>query len=98
MSMRARRMRTLVITLTAVGALSGCGSDAGITNPPPPPPTAVRLKDIEIPNLPSPYYHFDYDGQGRVSSVSFASGFTTYDVSYVGGRIGELKNNTIANH
>ena len=34
------------------------------TPPPPPPPDQVRkvlLKDITIPNLPSPYYHFEYN-------------------------------------
>lgn len=95
-SMRFALSRNLVITLIAVVGLSACGSDAGITNPPP--PASVLLKDIVIPHLPSPYYHFEYDGQGIVSSVSFASGLTTYDVTYAAGRIGEMKNNTIANH
>ena len=36
---------------------------------------AVLLKDIEIPNLLSPYYHFEYDTAGGVVFVSFASGF-----------------------
>jgi hypothetical protein len=95
-STRIARARNLVIAMTAVAGLSACGSDAGITNPPP--PASVLLKDIVIDRLPSPYYHFEYDGQGEVSSVSFASGLTTYAVSYAGGRIGEMKNNTIANH
>jgi hypothetical protein len=95
-SMRAIRVRNLVIAMTAVAGLFGCGSDAGITAPPP--PESVHLKDIVIPNLPSPYYHFEYDGQGKVSSVSFASGLTTYDVTYDGGRVGEMRNNTAGNH
>jgi hypothetical protein len=33
-----------------------------------------------------------------VRSVSFASGFTTYDVTYDGGRISEMKNNIVVNH
>jgi len=94
--MRATRVRNLVITMAAVAGLSACGSDSGITNPPP--PVSLLLKDIVIPHLPSPYYHFEYDGQGAVSSVSFASGLTTYDVTYDAGRISETRNNTIANH
>jgi hypothetical protein len=95
-SMRVTRVRNLVITMIAVAGLSACGSDAGITNPPP--PANGLLKDIVIPNLPSPYYHFEYDGQGSVSSVSFASGLTTYDLTYAAGRISEMKNNTLVNH
>jgi hypothetical protein len=82
--------------MIAVAGLSACGSDAGITNPPP--PTGVLLKDIVISRLPSPYYHFDYDGQGNVSSVSFASGLTKYDVAYASGRISQMQNNTTVNH
>jgi len=97
-SMRVSRARNLVITVIAVAGLSSCSGDTKVTAPPPPPPASVLLKDIVIPSLPSPYYHFEYDGQGKVSSVSFASGLTTYDVSYADGRVGEMRNNTIANH
>ena len=94
--MRVMQVRNLAITLTAVAGLSSCGGDAGITAPPP--PESVLLKDIVIPNLPSPYYHFEYDADGKVSLVSFASGLTSYDVIYASGRISALRNNTIANH
>ena len=94
--MRARRIRDLLITMIAVAGLSSCGGEEKMTAPPPP-PTSVLLKDIVIPNLPSPYYHFDYDAQGIVRSVSFASGLTTYNVTYAAGRISEIRNNTIAN-
>ena len=61
------------------------------------PPPAVLLKDIVIPNLPSPYYHFEYDATGRISAVSFASGFTMYQVTYQGDRITKLQNNSLGN-
>ncbi|MFL5603874.1 MAG: hypothetical protein ACJ77R_10805 [Gemmatimonadaceae bacterium] len=95
-SMRATRVRNLLIMSIAVAVLFSCGGDMRISAPPP--PEAILLKDVVVPNLPSPYYHFEYDVEGKVSSVSFASGLTTYDVSYAAGRISELKNNTIANH
>jgi hypothetical protein len=95
-SMRITRVRILAITMVAAAGLSSCSGDLKVTAPPPP-PTSVLLKDIVIPRLPSPYYHFEYDGQGRVSSVSFASGLTTYNVTYAAGRISEIRNNAIAN-
>jgi hypothetical protein len=61
------------------------------------PPRAVLLRDVVIPNLPSPYYHFEYDSTGRVTTASFASGFTMYQVIYQGDRITELRNNTLGN-
>jgi hypothetical protein len=64
---------------------------------PPPAIPAVLLKDIVIPNLPSPYYHFEYDMTGKVSFVSFASDFTRYNVVYDGERISEMKNNILVN-
>ncbi len=97
-SMQVTRVRNLVITMIAVAGLSSCSGDLNVTAPPPPPPASALLKDIVIPNLPSPYYHFEYDGQGIVSSVSFASGLTTYDVTYAAGRINEMRNSTVANH
>lgn len=93
--MRVTRVRKLVITMIAVAGLSSCSGDVKLTAPPP--PAKVLLKDVVIPRLPSPYYHFEYDGQGIVNSVSFASGLTTYDVIYAAGRISEMRNTTIAN-
>jgi hypothetical protein len=97
--MPATRFLNLVVMMLAIAGLSSCSDDTTLTAPPPPPPAvAVLLKDIVIPNLPSPYYHFDYDASGKVGSVSFASGLTTYDVIYDGNRISETRDNTIANH
>jgi hypothetical protein len=88
-----RYRHVLPLLLAAVGA---CGGDAGTTAPPPPVPT-VLLKDIAIPNLPSPFYHFEYDAAGRIRGASFASGFTIYAVTYERGRIQEMRNTTLGN-
>jgi hypothetical protein len=79
--------------------LLGCGenSTAPGTGGGQGPPPDVRLRDIVIPSLPSPYYHFDYDPTGRVTAVSFASGFTMYEVVYQGSRVTRLQNNTLGN-
>lgn len=81
----------------AVAALA-CASDPGPTGPgsspppppPPPPPADVRLKAIEIPNLPSPYYSFEYDAAGKLTNASFASDLRTYEIQYEGGRISAM--------
>lgn len=72
----------------------------GPINPPPPPPppaTTIFLKDLVLSNLPSPYYHFEYDDQGRVNFVSFASNFNMYNVTYNGSKIAQMQNNIIVN-
>jgi hypothetical protein len=77
--------------------VAACSDGSQTTTAPPPPAPTVFLKDIVIPNLPSPYYHFEYDATGRVSSASFASSLTMYGVTYDGGRISQMKNNTLGN-
>jgi hypothetical protein len=85
-----------------LAAAIACGGSDAPTEPGPPDPApvpAVRLKDIVIPRLPSPYYHFTYDPAGRIDSVSFASELTRYQVAYgADGRIKEMRNNIIVNH
>ena len=98
-------MRYLHSALLALAAatLVACGGDGGEhattapPPPPPPPPPTVLLKDMVVSRLPAPYYHFEYDDAGRVKLASFASGFTRYDVTYVDGRIAEMRNNTLGN-
>jgi hypothetical protein len=58
----------------------------------------VLLKDIVMPHLPSPYYHFEYNPDSLVTKVDFASGYTIYDVLYSGERVSEMRNNIIINH
>jgi hypothetical protein len=91
--MRPSYSKLLLLTV----AVLACSDEPGTTAPPlppppPPPPASPLLKDIAIPNLPSPYYHFEYDTTGRVRVASFASGLLTYDVQYVNDRITEMRN------
>ena len=73
-----------------------------MTDPPivPPNPSAkhILLKDITAPQLPSPYYHFEYNADSLPSKVDFASGFSMYDIVYSGDKIAEMRNNIIVNH
>lgn len=87
------RLSTTVFALIA--ALAGCGGDSRITAPPP--PSTVLLKEINIPLLPSPFYRFEYDANGRITTASFASGFRVYTAVYDGGRLAELRNDAVGN-
>jgi hypothetical protein len=86
------------VACAGVLALSACHADR--INEPTVIPMfpGVSLKDIVIPGLPEPYYHFAYDSLGRVSSVSFASQLTNYNVTYSGGRLDQLQNNVFGNN
>ena len=98
-------MRSKFLTLFLVASvLLSCKKEKGTTipvttppivappaNPPAAPP--VMLKEIVVPNLPSPYYHFEYDLSGTVKLASFASDFKRYDINYENGKIGSLVNN-----
>jgi hypothetical protein len=69
--------------------------------PPTPQPNSqkkILLKDITIPHLPSPYYHFEYGPDSSVVKVSFDSGLANYDVIHGNGRISEMRDNIIVNH
>jgi hypothetical protein len=69
-----------------------------VVNKPDVPVKHILLKDITVPNLPSPYYHFEYNTDSLVINASFASGFTNYDVLYTGNKLREMRNNIIINH
>ena len=86
--------------LLLLAVLVACGGDYKTTEPKPSPDPnpVVLLKDIQIPNLPSPFYHFAYNSDGRVSFASYASELFRYDVIYDGKRIKELDNNILVNH
>src|SRR5690242_1975596 len=88
-----------ILASLVVAAVSGCGADrAPATAPQPDPLPVVLLKDIVIPQLPSPYYHFAYDATGRMTNASFASDLTMYTLSYTDGRLSEMQNNILVNH
>ena len=98
------RYRQALLSLTFVVILISCKKERSpqTTDPPilPPNPSAkhVLLKDITIPHLPSPYYHFEYNTDSLPSRVDFASGFSIYDIFYDENKIAELRNNIIVNH
>jgi hypothetical protein len=86
-------VRHTILTAAAALALAACGADRATA--PVAHPTPVLLRDIVIPTLPSPLYHFEYDSTGRPSEVSFASGFTRYNIEYDHDRIAEMRDSTL---
>jgi len=78
---------------------SSCDKDNPVTPQPPPPPQspAVLLKEINVPNLPSPYYHFDYTDSGMIDKALYASGLRSYDVIFTGNKIAEMKSTHVIN-
>jgi hypothetical protein len=95
--MRKVIFHTLLLTVIIFTG-SSCKKERSTTTPPPAPPVQpVLLKEINIPNLPSPYYHFEYNMTGQPVTASFASGLFMYDITYSGGNISEMKNTIIVN-
>lgn len=58
---------------------------------------AVRLKDINEPHLPSPFYHFEYNDSGYITNASFSSGLGNYDLVYANKRLFQMKMNILPN-
>jgi hypothetical protein len=66
--------RLLVFTLVLCSLFSACKKKDSEVAPPPTGTNQVPLKTIVYQNLPSPYYQFQYDANGRVNMAAFASG------------------------
>jgi hypothetical protein len=62
--------------------------------PPPPPPTLIKVKDVTLSHLPSPYYHLEYNNDGQITIADFSSGLLHYEVNYTGKNISFMQNNT----
>ena len=90
---------THVLFLAGVIVLCSCNKEKEmpVSVKMPPSVAPVLLKDIVESSLPSPYYHFEYDAQGKASFVSFASEFTRYNIIYRQNKISEMRNNILVN-
>jgi hypothetical protein len=92
--------RIILLTISFAIVLVSCSKKDVNHNPvnPVQPNRKILLKDIVIPRLPSPYYHFEYGEDSLVRKADFSSGYFMYDVLYNGGRISEMRNNILVNH
>ena len=88
--MQAKHIILVSILVTAVSCHKGTTPD-----PKPDPPAntnVIRLKDMNERNLPSPFYHFEYNDSGDITHASFSSGLGIYDVIYDGRKILRMEN------
>ena len=91
---------TIFLTLLSIALLAGCKKDkvqVPETEDPPIDVHTILLKDMIVKNLPSPYYHFEYDDSSFITHVNVQSGLALYDLSYLNGRISQMSNNTFVN-
>jgi hypothetical protein len=89
--------RHMLSVLLITVAFFSCKKEKETTVPPQITVPEVLLKEINVPNLPPPQYHFDYTADGKISKVLFSSGIRMYDLVYNGTKISEMKNNTAVN-
>jgi hypothetical protein len=77
---------TLIISICTL--FHACKKDTDQPNPPKHDPPYeyytrnVKVKDVNIERLPSPFFHFEYDPFGLAKRIDFASGFYVYDLKY----------------
>jgi hypothetical protein len=53
---------------------------------------AVKLKEIIVSSLPSPYYHFTYNNEGYVMTINYASDLFQYTLQYQNNRVKSMVN------
>ncbi|MEO6522370.1 MAG: hypothetical protein ABIN91_11870 [Mucilaginibacter sp.] len=53
----------------------------------------LKLKDMIVNRLPSPYYHFDYNDSGYITKAAFASGLSFYHLTYTDKKVSEMAMN-----
>ena len=79
---------SMIITVIAIA----CHKNP-VSQPAPPIVTPVlKVKDINEKNLPSPFYHFEYDDSGKITLAGYSSSLRIYDVNYNGSHIESMEN------
>lgn len=91
---KVMRSSILYVTALVVVLFLSCKKEKADqpTKPIIPDTFSVRLKDIIIERLPSPYYHFEYNDSGYITQANWQSGLRIYDLSYSGRKITQLQN------
>ena len=88
--MKAKQFWLISFIVTIVA----CHKENGNTSGQPPVSNKLKLKDVNERNLPSPYYHFEYDDSGNISHADYSAGLRKYKVNYEGANIVSLENTT----
>src|SRR3954471_14100591 len=91
------RLVSICFLMIVILLSTSCTKNPNPVSQPPVHENKILLKDIVIPNLPSPYYHFEYRPDSSATKASFASDLNMYDIVYDGNRILEMRSNTFTN-
>jgi hypothetical protein len=83
-----------LVVVVILSALFSCHKEKDRSPDNPPSFVALKLKDINIRSLPSPYYHFEYKDDKQISSFNFSSGLMIYEMTYTGDDLTRMRNTT----
>jgi hypothetical protein len=88
------RSQLLCVTTLLIVLFVSCKKDKGDqpTKPNTPDTFSVRLKDMIVDRLPSPYFHFEYNDSGYITLANWQSGLRIYDLNYSGRKLTQLQN------
>jgi hypothetical protein len=86
--MKAQHLLLVILVTTIVS----CHKEPSGQPNPPKGLLSLKLKDINVPGLPSPFYHFEYNNSGNVSVEGFEAGLKIYNVHYDGKNITSMEN------
>ena len=78
-------------------ALSSCKKDMVTDNQDVTDAQKIKLKEVTVQGLPSPYFQYKYDANDFITEINLESGFYQYRIEYRNGRISKMINNTVVN-
>jgi len=84
-----------VILITAIVS---CHKEPSGQPKPPRGLLSLKLKDINVPGIPSPFYHFEYNNLGNITMEGFEAGLKTYNVDYNGNNIVSMEDTADPNN
>ncbi|HEV8508505.1 MAG TPA: hypothetical protein VGQ53_24085 [Chitinophagaceae bacterium] len=88
--MKANKILTAILIITTT--IVACHKDPVIPPEPPIAAAGLKVKDISERNLPSPYYHFEYDDSGKITLLNYQSGLRIFEIKYNGENIVSMEN------
>src|SRR5687767_14087525 len=88
---------TIISGVAMVSVLSSCKKDTGTSHQPVTDVQKIKLKEVTVQGLPSPYFQYKYDANDFVTELNHESGFYQYRIEYKNGRISKMINNTVVN-
>jgi hypothetical protein len=88
---------TIISGVVMVITLSSCNKGTTTGHQPVTDSKKIKLKEVTVQGLPSPYFQYKYDVNGFVTDINHESGFYQYKIEYKNSRISKMINNTLVN-